>query len=411
MMKGVERRWMGKTCAGLLAGTLLLPSCYYDSRWGESRRIQKTNVQSATPSALRATPEGGEPRSVEKPPSRSARVLRIRAYATPRYAAEVTDWPRQLADLVVDANQVLSPTLAVHLEIAGAQPWRLRGAEDDLSALVDELGGFDPGKDVEWVIGLVGSVPRAESSFQKLGVGQMMGKHIVMRAMNDAREFEAIQRNLPDIDDKERLKLYRARKRHKATAVLLHEIGHTLGVQHELTHTTIMHTSYDHRMESYSDAASAQMRMTLAHRLDPSTQSEQDFAKALLDHMRSTSTNWIPAERDHMIAGLEAALASPREREATKAAPQRPAIDEGAITALRDADRAVFTRAVEAKQAGRLKDALSIARPLFTVYPAEHAVQDLRCQLAMAIGGEWGAVETECKPLLQLTTGASGKRK
>jgi len=35
------------------------------------------------------------------------------------------------------------------------------------------------------------------------------------------------------------------------------------------------------------------------------------------------------------------------------------------------------------------RDAWLTARPLFTAYPDVYAVQDLRCQLAMGLGGGW----------------------
>jgi hypothetical protein len=153
------------------------------------------------------------------------------------------------------------------------------------------------------------------------------------------------------------------------------------------------------------------MRLTLGQKLDPAAQSERDFTQALVDHIRRTAARWVPAERDRMIAALEATLTSSRARADAKVEAQRSTVDEGSIAALRDADRHIFAQAADAKQAGRVKDAWSIATPLFKAYPDVFAVQDLRCQLAMALGGAWDTVQAECEPLLRLTPGALGKKK
>ena len=69
-------------------------------------------AQRAVPAALRATP-AAETSIGEAPPKKAARVLKLRARATARYAAEVVDWPHQLAELLDKTAQILAPTLAM----------------------------------------------------------------------------------------------------------------------------------------------------------------------------------------------------------------------------------------------------------------------------------------------------------
>jgi hypothetical protein len=88
----------------------------------------------------------------------------VRAWSTPRHAAEVVDWPRQLRDLIADANRVLSPSLHVRLELVDAEPWSPPGGDDDLDQLMTALVAHDPGTDVDRVVALVGSLPRYEPS-------------------------------------------------------------------------------------------------------------------------------------------------------------------------------------------------------------------------------------------------------
>src|SRR5690242_3887420 len=97
-----RRRLRAAPLAALLA-LLFLQACFYDSRWGSARRAQQVVAAHATPAEIQATP--AEP--TEIPARRPIRTLRVRALATARHAAEVVDWPRQLADLLEDASRVL----------------------------------------------------------------------------------------------------------------------------------------------------------------------------------------------------------------------------------------------------------------------------------------------------------------
>jgi hypothetical protein len=265
------------------------------------------------------------------------------------------------------------------------------------------------------VIGLVGSVPRYELSFHQLGLAKSMSKHFVMRAMNDAREYEAIERELSGIGEQERRKLYRARKRHKTTTVFLHELAHTLGTLHELDAKTIMHRSYDPKAQSYSEATAELMRLTLERRLSPAAQTEQAFAQTLLDQLDRTSSIWVVSERDATVARLKT-IAAPPARPAgpvtAVASKGVAAVTEDQVASLRAGDQAIFGQAAEDQRAGKVREAWAKAKPLFTAYPSVAAVQDLRCQLAMKLGMDWDAVQAECAPLMKLTLeGAGGKRR
>jgi hypothetical protein len=391
-----------------------MSACGFEPPWGAAQRAQAAAVRRATPAELHATPEApdGQPR---KP----VRTLKLRAHATPRYASEVVDWPKQLAELLEDANEVLAPTASLRVEIGGTTTWAPPG-EEDLSALVGALEAADPGQDVDWVVGLVGSVPRFEQSFQKLGMARTPGKHLVMRAMNDAREYEAIEHSFPSVDAADRHKLYRARRRHKTATVFLHELAHTLGVPHELDAATIMHGRYGAGVKGFSEPAAALMRLELAHRLEPAAQTEQAFASALLAHVQSTSASWVPDERDALLARLQATAQPPqppprRGRPRPQADPAPPDPPPGPVrdplAALTLTDRNTFNHAVEDQRAGKLRDAWAGLKPLFTAYPDVVAVQDLRCQLAMAMGGAWNDIQAQCAPLMALTKTPGSKKR
>src|SRR5690606_12504908 len=76
----------------------------------------------------------------------------------------------------------------------------------------------DAGADVDLVVGLSPAAELLPFSFSQLGVAEVLGKHLVLRSASDARELEAIERALPDLDAEARRELYAKRKLHKATA-------------------------------------------------------------------------------------------------------------------------------------------------------------------------------------------------
>src|SRR5262249_35742584 len=142
------------------------------------------------PHALEAT----APASSDAGPTRAAtaRVLRIRAYATAQYGSEVVDWRARFIQLLDDANRIVEPTLGIRWELADTGAWTAPASEG-LEAMLDKLGQGDAGEGVDWVVGLVGSEPVLETSFHRLGMGQVMGKHLVVRATSDLHERQAIK--------------------------------------------------------------------------------------------------------------------------------------------------------------------------------------------------------------------------
>src|SRR4029079_189090 len=96
------------------------------------------------------------------------------------------------------------PTLGAHLELADTATWSTTLTTDDLDPMLTELRSRERGDDVDFVVGLVGSLPIFARSFPQLGLGQSMGKHVVVRAINDAREREAIEVELSRLGADER---------------------------------------------------------------------------------------------------------------------------------------------------------------------------------------------------------------
>lgn len=389
-MRGVGS-WIG------VAAMIASSSCFYDSRWMDLQNAKKAAVANATPKEL-------APTEVPADAFKVTRVRKLRAYATARHAAEVTEWQKQVEDLVDHANRIIGPTLGLRIEVEAAKVW-VSAADDDLHAALADLARHDAGEGVEWVLGLTGSLPRLEVSFHQLGMARVMGKHLVMRAMSDAREHEAIERALADVSDEERRKLYRARKKHKAVAVLLHELGHTLGVVHEEDPASVMNVRYDLKAQGYSAAAAGWMRVTLDHRsplAGEAPRSDKELAKALLDHLTSTEAAWV---KEELSATRERLLAMMKRPDKPK-----PPDDSTALAALPPEHRQAYLDASAALAEQRAGDAWRTLKPLVAAYPDVLAVHDLRCRIAMQLGLPFDVAQKECERLLQLSGVPPAKR-
>lgn len=95
----------------------------------------------------------------------------------------------------------------------------------------------------------------------------MPGKHIMLRGYADGSERQAFDRAFKELTPKDRDYLYMSRRRHKTTAVLLHELGHNLGVTHEALPDTIMNATYSHKASSFTPEARDTMLATTDQRL------------------------------------------------------------------------------------------------------------------------------------------------
>jgi hypothetical protein len=392
-----------------VAATALLQGCFYDSNWGQRKSTQRAIAARTTPQALQPTTDGtGDP----KAPSNS-RSMKVRVQVTPKYAAAHLDWQERFARTVAAANQVLAPTLNIQLQVGETNTWTPASSDDDLRKLLAELRTTDPANDADWVIGLAGPMARFETSIHQLGIADNPGKHIVVRAMNAAEEYRAVEAEFSELDEGERKKVYAARMDHKAGAVLLHEIAHSLGVIHETDPTSIMATLYSPKSVAFSTEATAVLRIAV----EQPSERRGWVSSALVEAYRDQGS-WVPADRTEFIARWEHQQApeAPTPQTSVAVPTSTPAADpdpisQAGLEPLTEAHRALFEMAMREKQAGRPNDAWNTARPLFEAYPRVERVQDLRCQLGMDRNLSWQGARAECAGLMALTPGLHGKPK
>jgi hypothetical protein len=419
-VSGVLRRIATEAGAGCRSAAFLLTAAlasgcfFYDSRWGESKKAQQRAAQRYTPSAL-GTSSAPRARPTRSSAPSAGKVLRARVHAARGYSVETGNWQKRFAELVDAANLVLANELGVRIEIANVALWQPTEGTGDLTSLLAELRAADSGADVDLVIGLTGSLPKLVFSYHELGMAEHPGKHLLLRATNDAVEYEALQNALDELAEKERDKVYHARLVHKATSVLLHELGHALGAPHSRNASDVMHPTYDSRIQGLAPETKALLQRTVAlERPSPTPDEQRAFAQAIVDRLRQGhAEHWVPSERDDEIARLESwlrqvqpvASSAAKSDAATASAMQAPPSD------LRPEDQALFRQVLEHFRAGRIKDARELGGPLFGRYATSYEVQDLRCQIALAQAQAFDITRAECDALMRLTPTASPKAK
>jgi hypothetical protein len=383
--------------APAIAALAVLPSvaCFlgYDSRWGEAKRAQQRVAASDRPATISA--EGSEG------PAGKHKALRMRARPDARYLAETVDAPRQIASLIDDANAVLVQALSCRIDLDRIEPWS-RDVDEVPEAALAALRSDDTGEGVDLIVGMIGALPRQTDSLHLVGVAMLPGKYLVVRAASRADEHDAIDKGFYELSEDDRLRLIRDRKRHRALAVFLHEVGHALGAVHENDPHSLMRPMYDPKMSGFGAGGVALMRISL---------DETDPAKIATEQLAllrgAKGVDWVPADREQRIATLDAAVAAstpPRGVAPAAAVAAKVTLPPG----LRTEDGPRFTGAWEKFQAGDAPAAHELAKPLYTKYPDEYAVQDLRCQLAMLRWLDRDEVTAECASLKRLGAADGG---
>ncbi len=232
------------------------------------------------------------------------RVARLRVWADDEYRAQNVRWQHGFDEQLDYTNQVLGPMLGVRLE-PEYRSWDHHAPGETLSDHLEALAREDPGEDVAFVVGLTSSLSLVAGSFEQIGVARIGGRHLVMRGHADVEERKAFERAFPDIDREQREHVLEARRRHKTTALLIHELAHSLSALHETEPDQIMNPAYSHRAASIGARNRELMRIALEDRLrPPGARDPRATAHKLLAALEAESGGWVAGERDRLIADL-----------------------------------------------------------------------------------------------------------
>jgi predicted Zn-dependent protease len=191
---------------------------------------------------------------------------RIRVFADVPYRSQNRQWQKSFEEPLEMANLVLTRSFGVKLEaeyIAWDRHEPGSRLSDDIAALEEQ----DPGTDVFAVIGLTSSLPLVSATYEELGLAMINGRHVMLRGYADLAERKMYANAFPDLTNDEREMALLQLRHHKTGVVLLHELGHILGVDHEDDATTIMHGSYSNHVNAFSDHAEAIMRRSIDQRI------------------------------------------------------------------------------------------------------------------------------------------------
>ncbi|MES1177090.1 MAG: matrixin family metalloprotease [Myxococcales bacterium] len=378
-------------------GVLATSGCFYDSRWGQQKQAQQHQ-------AARLAPQKLERQSAHVE-LHAQRTLTLRVYATPTYQASIVDWEQQFQHQLDCANATLAGAFGVSLQVQERKTFRPQADEEKLDGLLEELRKLDDAQGVDFVVGLARPAPRFAVSADDLGIARLPGQYLVLRAMSDAQEYEAIQAAFTELPEEKRRNLYRARKEHKLCTVLLHEVGHTLGVPHERAATSLMNPRYHVEASGFSEESANILRASLAAR-SPGQPLFVDatLAQRLRDLLQAPNADWEPKSRDQLLSVLspaQPARVPPTASQPTALVPAQLA-SASPSSGLEPDEQRTLDQARAALNEGRAYDALQAAKPLFAKRANVPAVKELRCNVAMAIGGDPDALDAACAGLSPL---------
>ncbi|MBZ0238012.1 MAG: hypothetical protein K8M05_37210 [Deltaproteobacteria bacterium] len=340
----------------------------------DQKREQRRSLANITPAPLEsAKPWKGEPRE-----------LKVRVYVDEDFRAQTLRWKQQIEEQFDDANQFLVPALGIRLEIVSYTPWPHRSASLSMEALGRALEAHDAGDDVAWVVGYVSSLSIASTSFEQLGIAHLLGKHVVVRGYAENGEKQLLAEAFPKVPGDERARAHEARRRHKQTVILIHEIAHTLGAIHERDESWIMHPSYAVAMSQFSDRSRELMQIAIDERLKP--QAEQDnraLAGRLVAYLDANPWGgWYEEEKTQLVTMLRATMDGKAVEGVAgggSGAGEEASVPPGAYEQL--------SRAQRLAAQGKSVEALAELDALVAAYPSTAEIRQAICEVHIGASG------------------------
>ncbi|MEZ0311086.1 MAG: hypothetical protein ACAI38_04900 [Myxococcota bacterium] len=318
-----------------------------------------------------ATMEGTAPTAAVR------QILKLRVYADASHRTRDPSWDLHVRELVEQANRLLAPKFAVRLEVSNTRIWE-RSAGDDLQAALAELQTIDAGEDTGWIVGLMGASREVTNDIHAMGTSVTLGRHMVLRGINDPAEFAALGAQLEGIAEFERGNIYRQRRAHKELVMFLHHLGHTLGAPHARDASSIMAVTYDPQTRDLGALATRIFALGLAYR-------DQLFDNGAVASWHGKLNVLLireSAEADAAdLARVRDAIEHPwRSKQAGMAKPKKREFD--------NLTKETFTHAETYANSGRLKEAWTLANVMIEKHPDNDRLLDFGCNVraSMAIG-------------------------
>lgn len=192
---------------------------------------------------------------------------RVRVWADTQYRAQNVKWQQTFASTLELSNVVLEPLFGLRL-VADYRVWDRHAPAATLADELAALLAHDPGEDgIFAVIGLTSSLPLVSATFDELGYANVHGRHLVLRGYADLEERKLYADAFHDLLPAEREMALEQKRQHKTTVVLLHELGHNFGYEHDGGADFIMSASYSPKTVRFSPEARDTIRKGIDARL------------------------------------------------------------------------------------------------------------------------------------------------
>jgi biopolymer transport protein ExbD len=191
---------------------------------------------------------------------------KVRVWADNQYRSQNVKWQEAFDEPLDLANLVITPLFGIRL-VPEYAVWERDVPGETLEQAMAALQERDPGDNVFAVIGLTSKLPLVSATFDELGLGALGGRHIMLRGYADLEERKMYANAFPDLRAEERELALVHLRHHKTAVVLLHELGHILGVGHEPDDSTIMNASYSNHATKFSPEAREVMLRNVDMRL------------------------------------------------------------------------------------------------------------------------------------------------
>ena len=336
------------------------------------------------------------------------RTLRVRVHADPGHQQARQGWQVRFFRVVQRVNPVLIRSLGVRMEIVRAREWPRASTIGDLRAALFDLVSYDPGDDIDIVIGLVAPLSSLGTVHEDLGIAQLFGRHIVMRPGDDLELYDGIARRFDRLSVDERESLFVALRRHAEATTLLHEVGHLFGGLHVDDRTSFMHARAHSQTSRFHPTNVSLMRVVVDAKRAASN--ETSWADRYRQILENAPPAFEPDGRARMLA-----LVTDRTRiGAADAYDVYPRVDPGRPTGVGgvgaappalDADEAVVDRAVELAQ--KSPDAAwTLVEPVLERHPKNANYQEVGCRIALGRAPEADDTVARCTRAVELAPNA-----
>jgi hypothetical protein len=193
------------------------------------------------------------------------RTEKVSVWADDDYRAQNVHWQRTFDEELDYANHVLGSIVGLKL-VPEYHDWPHHEPGHTLDEDLTELAQADPGDGVLTVIGLTSSMGLVSATFDQIGLATTPGNHMMLRGYADVEERAMFERYFKKLSGEERESMYTARRRHKTTALLLHELAHNLGAPHSVDADTIMYPIYSDRSAAFDADTKELMLARLGHK-------------------------------------------------------------------------------------------------------------------------------------------------